>query len=314
MELSDFRKAQKVLKQVVRETKLIKTNITDFNNVYVKPENNQVTGSFKVRGAFYKISSLTPLDREKGVIACSAGNHAQGVALACQKLGIKAHICMPKSTASVKINNTKQYGADVILVEGTYDDAYTKACELQKKYGYTFVHPFNDELVITGQGTLALEILEELPNTDMILCPIGGGGLISGVAAAAKMINPNIIIVGVEPIGAPGMFASFASHKRTNLNMVSTMAEGAAVKSVGELNFKYVEKYVDDIIAVSEEDIINAIKYYYNNYHLICEGAGALSLAAALKYDYIKNSPSNIVCIISGGNIDEDILDKCLKS
>lgn len=306
MELIDFFEAKKVLSKVLKSTKLIKTKLSDHHNVYLKPECNQFTGSFKIRGAYYKISCLSDEEKRNGVITCSAGNHAQGVAFACQKLGIQAHICMPKSTPKIKVEKTKSYGAEVILCEGVYDDAYIKALELQKLYGYTFIHPFNDEKVITGQGTISIEILSELHNTDYIICPVGGGGLIAGVSVAAKKINPKIRIVGVEPVGALGMFKSKSLGMRADLTKVNTIADGTAVKSVGDLAYKYVDKYVDDIFSVTEDEIKGAIRFAYKYYGLVLEGAGALSLAAALKYDLTPNKKGqNVVLILSGGNIDE---------
>lgn len=314
MKIEEFYEAEHILKDVIKPTPLVETKISEKHQVYLKPECNQVTGSFKIRGAYYKISCLSDEEKANGIITCSAGNHAQGVALACQKLGIKAHICMPKTTPKVKVENTRAYGAEVILVDGVYDDAYIKALELEQLYGYTFIHPFNDEQVIIGQGTISLEILEELKTTTYIVCPIGGGGLIAGVAVAAKKINPKIHIIGVEPTGALGMYKSLSLGMRVDLIKVNTIAEGAAVKSVGAITFKYVQKYVDDIFTVTEDDIKHAIKFAYDNYGLVLEGAGALSLAAALNYDFARNKgPQTIVCILSGGNIDKELFDEINK-
>lgn len=314
MELEDFINARNILGDVIKETSLIKTDLSQKHHIYLKPENNQITGSFKIRGAYYKISTLSDEEKRRGVIACSSGNHAQGVAFACKKLGIKAHICMPKRTPQVKIENTRKYGAEVILVDGVYDDAYQKALELQREYGYTLVHPYEDIKIITGQGTISFEILEELADTDLIICPIGGGGLISGVAIAAKLINPNVKILGVEPTSALGMYISEAKGMKVELTKVDTIADGVAVKSVGALDFQYVDKYVDDIFSVTESDIIEAIKYAYTKYNLVVEGAGALSLAAAMKYKFDENeTPKNVVCILSGGNIDKNLLEKIIN-
>lgn len=305
MELCDFENAALLLEKVIKKTPLIKTSLSSKCNVYIKPENLQLTNSFKIRGAYVKICSLSEEERKRGVITCSAGNHAQGIAYACKELGIEAHICMPKATPKIKIDGTKQYGADIILVDGMYDDAYTKAIELQKQFGYTFVHPFNDEKVITGQGTISLEILNELKNVDVILCSVGGGGLISGIAKCAKLINPNVKVYGVEPTGALSMYTSLAKGYRTRLEKLSTIAEGVAVNEVGNLTFEITKKYVDDVLYVQEQDIIDAIKYYYNEFKLITEGAGALPIAAILA-DVVPNlnKNSNIVCVVSGGNID----------
>ena len=314
MELIDFKNAALILEKVIKKTSLIKTNLSDKCNVYVKPENLQLTNSFKIRGAYLKINSLSEEEKRKGVITCSAGNHAQGVAFACKELGIESHICMPKATPKIKIDATKKYGAEVILIDGVYDDAYTKAIELQQKYGYTFVHPFNDEKVIIGQGTISLEILSELKNTDIILCSVGGGGLISGVARCAKLINPKIKVYGIEPTGALSMYTSLANGYRTRLEKVSTIAEGAAVKEVGNITFEMNKKYVDDILYVHELDIINAIKYYYHELGLITEGAGALPIAAIIA-DVVPNlnKNTNVVCVVSGGNIDPTFFKNNIK-
>lgn len=309
MELKDIEEAEKLLTPIIKSTPLIKTNLVDDFNLYIKPENLQVTGSFKVRGAYNKIFRLTEEEKAKGVIACSAGNHAQGVALAAKMMGVKAIVCMPSSAPKVKVENTKKLGAEVVLVDGVYDDAYEKALELSEQYGYTFTHPFNDEDIIAGQGTIALEILKELPETDVIITAIGGGGLISGVAYAAKMIKPTIKVIGVQSSGAPSMYASFASGYITKLHKVKTFADGIAVKEVGNITFDYVNKYVDDILTVKDEDILEALKQLMQKEKLLSEGAGATPVALALKHQIPGlHKGMNVVCVVSGGNIDIDVL------
>ena len=311
MELVDIVDAQNKLSHFIRETKLFKTSLSKNCNLYIKPENLQLTGSFKIRGAFNKILNLSEEEKSHGVVACSAGNHAQGVAMASKIVGVKAVICMPKSAPLVKINSTKDLGAEVVLVDGVYDDAYEKALELQEECGYTFVHPFNDEKVIAGQGTIALEILNELPNTDAIVCAVGGGGLISGIAYAAKMLKPDIKIYGIQSSGAPGMYASLASGYVAKLKKVNTFADGIAVKEVGNLTYDFNQKYVDDILTVTDEDILEAIKKMLTKEKILSEGAGAASVAAVIKGHIpdLKDS-DNVVCVVSGGNIDLDTLSK----
>ena len=309
--LETIEKLEDELKTVLRPTPLIKSSICDNFNLYLKPENLQYTGSFKVRGAYNKITHLTKEERKHGVIACSAGNHAQGVALAAHNMGIEAIICMPASAPKVKVEATKALGAKVVLVDGAYDDAYEKALELQVEHGYTFVHPFNDEEVIAGQATIGLEILRELPNVDAIVCAVGGGGLISGISYVGKQIKPDIKIYGVESSGAPSMYASVANGYITKLNRVKTFADGIAVKEVGNITFDYVSKYVDDILPVTDIQILDAIKVLMNKEKIVSEGAGAAPVAAALN-DLIPgiNKDSNVVCVVSGGNIDIDMLAK----
>ena len=281
-------------------------------NLYIKPENLQTTGSFKIRGAYNKMVYLTDEEKAKGVIACSAGNHAQGVALAAKMMGIKATICMPASAPKVKVDSTKALGAEVVLVDGVYDDAYQKALDLQEEKGYTFVHPFNDEKVIQGQGTIAYEILKELPQTDIILCAVGGGGLVSGIAFAAKQLKPEIKVYGVQTIGAPGMYASLAGGYVTKLNKVKTFADGIAVKEVGNLTYDYTNKYVDDVLIVKEEEILDAIKKMMVKEKIVSEGAGATPLAAVLN-NYVPDiEGKNVVCVVSGGNIDIDTLSRII--
>lgn len=313
MELKDIELAKERLKEVLKPTPLIKTSLVDDFNLYIKPENLQVTGSFKIRGAYNYISSLTSEEKAKGVIACSAGNHAQGVALAGKLMGVKAVICMPASAPKIKVENTKKLGAEVVLVDGVYDDAYEKALELSEQFGYTFAHPFNDEDVIAGQGTIALEILDELPETDVIITSIGGGGLISGIAYAAKTIKPTIKVIGIQSTGAPSMYASFASGYITKLRKVKTFADGIAVKEVGNITFDYVNKYVDDILTLTDEDILEALKLLMQKEKLIAEGAGVASVALALKHQIPGlHKGMNVVCVVSGGNIDIDVLSKII--
>ena len=305
MNLADVYRARENLAGILRETRLIRTDLSKDYNLYLKPENLQVTGSFKIRGAYNKMVSLTAEERARGVIACSAGNHAQGVALSAQKMGIRAVVCMPAAAPKVKVEATESMGAKVVLVPGTYDDAYNEALRLQKEHGYTFVHPFNDEAVIAGQGTIALEILEEFPETDAIVCAVGGGGLISGIAVAAKAIKSKIRIYGVQAAGAPSMYKSFAAGYPGRLETVRTIADGIAVKEPGNLTFDYVNRFVDDIFTVGAEDIIRAIRQMMSREKLVAEGAGAAPVAAAL-IDLIPKigKEKNIVCVVSGGNID----------
>ena len=302
--LYDFMEARERLATIAVKTKLIHSSVYSQetgNDVYIKPENLQRTGSFKLRGAYNKISKLTEAEKACGVIAASAGNHAQGVALAAQRLGIKAVIVMPRHTPLIKVEATRQYGAEVVLAGEVYDEAYEKACELQEKHGYDFVHPFDDEDVIEGQGTIALEILEELPNADIILVPIGGGGLISGVAAAAKLKNPQVKIIGVEPEGAASAKAAVAEGKPVNLPSVSTIADGAAVKLIGTKNLEYIQNYVDEIVTVSDYELMEAFLLLAEKHKIIGENAGLLSVAGLKK---LRVRGKTMVSILSGGNID----------
>ena len=302
--LEDFIKAKEKLSKVLLETHLIYSPIfskESGNKVFIKPENLQKTGSFKIRGAYNKISNLTDAEKKRGVIASSAGNHAQGVAYGAKESGIKAVIVMPKSTPLIKVESTKQYGAEVILHGDVYDDAYKKAKELEEKEGYVFVHPFNDEDVLDGQGTIALEILEELPETDIILVPIGGGGLISGIACAAKILKPEIKIIGVEPEGAASAYEAIKKNKVVELKEANTIADGTAVKKIGDLNFEYIKKYVDEIITVSDYELMEAFLLLVEKHKIIAENSGILSVAATKK---IKEKNKKVVSVISGGNID----------
>ena len=302
--LEAFIKAKEKLSKVLLETHLIYSPIfskESGNKVFIKPENLQKTGSFKIRGAYNKISNLTDAEKKRGVIASSAGNHAQGVAYGAKESGIKAVIVMPKSTPLIKVESTKQYGAEVILHGDVYDDAYKKAKELEEKEGYVFVHPFNDEDVLDGQGTIALEILEELPETDIILVPIGGGGLISGIACAAKILKPEIKIIGVEPEGAASAYEAIKENKVVELKEANTIADGTAVKKIGDLNFEYIKKYVDEIITVSDYELMEAFLLLVEKHKIIAENSGILSLAALKK---LKEKNKKVVSVVSGGNID----------
>lgn len=306
-------KASHVLKEVARKTDLIKApKINPEADVYLKTENLQVTGSFKVRGAYYKISTLSEEERKKGVIACSAGNHAQGVALAATKAGIKSLICLPDGAPISKVEATKGYGAEVCLVPGVYDDAYNKALQLRDEKGYTFIHPFDDENVIAGQGTIGLELLEQLPDMDAVVVPIGGGGLISGVAFTIKSLNPNIKVYGVQAAGAPSMVRSVKDGKIERLESVATLADGIAVKEPGVNTFELVNKYVDEIVTVTEDEISCAILSLIEQQKLISEGAGAVSVAAVM-FDKIPVKGKKVVCLVSGGNIDVTILNRVIR-
>ncbi|MGN1173499.1 MAG: threonine ammonia-lyase [Muribaculaceae bacterium] len=310
--IQEIYKAADVLKDVARHPKLVPTSIRDDAQIFLKPECLQLTGSFKLRGAYYKISQLTPEEKSRGVIACSAGNHAQGVALGATRNGIKALICLPAGAPISKVEATKRFGAEVCLVQGVYDDAYAKAIELRDKHGYTFVHPFDDPLVIAGQGTIGLEILEELPDADAVVVPIGGGGLISGVAFAAKSINPKIKIYGVQADGAPSMASSLNYHRIIHLNSVNTIADGIAVKEPGVNTFDFCNRYVDGVVTVSDDEIAAAILNLIEKQKLVAEGAGAVSVAAVMA-GKIPVKGKKVVCLVSGGNIDVTILNRVIN-
>ena len=302
-----------VLKNVIRTTDLIRApKINREAEVYLKTENLQNTGSFKLRGAYYKISQLSEEEKAKGVIACSAGNHAQGVALAAQHSGIPAIICIPDGAPISKVENTKSYGARVELVKGVYDDAYRRACELQQETGCTFIHPFDDPDVIAGQGTIGLELLDQLPDLDAVIVPVGGGGLIAGVAFAVKSLNPKCKVYGVQAAGAPSMFNAMRDHKIETLESVSTIADGIAVKTPGEHTFEYVSKYVDGIVTVTEDEICSAILALIEKQKMIAEGAGAVSVAAVM-FDKVPVKGKKVCCLVSGGNIDVTILSRVIK-
>lgn len=305
-----------VLKDVIRETALIQSpKISKDNNVFLKTENLQVTGSFKVRGSGYMISQLSEDEKKRGVIACSAGNHAQGVALASAKYGIKSIICLPDGAPISKVEATKSYGAEVVMVKGVYDDAYKHALKLRDEMGYTFVHPFDDDNVIAGQGTIGLEILNsfgDIKELDAVVVPIGGGGLISGIAYVIKHLAPHVKVYGVQAAGAPSMFNSVRDGKIERLPSVSTIADGIAVKEPGENTFKLCSEYVDEIVTVTEDEISSAILALIEQHKMIAEGAGAVSVAAVM-FDKLPLKNKNVVCVISGGNIDVTILSRVIE-
>lgn len=310
LNLDTIYKARYVLKKVIRRTDLIPApKLNPLCHVWLKPENLQVTGSFKVRGAYYKISQLSDDEKTRGVIACSAGNHAQGVALAAAASGIKSLICLPEGAPISKVEATRNYGAEICLVPGVYDDAYQKALQLRDEFGYTFVHPFNDENVIAGQGTIGFELLDQLHDVDVVLVPIGGGGLISGVAFAIKSLMPRVKVYGVQAEGAPSMFNSIRDQKIERLPKVHTLADGIAVKEPGDLTFDLCSKYVDGIVTVSDDEISAAILAMMEQHKLIAEGAGAVSVAAAM-FNKIPLEGKNVICVVSGGNIDVNILNR----
>ena len=304
MTLEKFEEASELVKKVTNSTKL---GYSDYlseqsgGKVYLKPENMQHTGAYKIRGAYYKISTLSDEERGRGLITASAGNHAQGVAFAAKKFGCKAVIVMPTVTPLIKVNRTKSYGAEVILHGDVYDDAYAYACELAEKEGYTFVHPFNDIDVATGQGTIAMEIVQELPTVDYILVPIGGGGLVSGVATLAKMLNPKIKVIGVEPAEAASMKAALAAGEVVQLESANTIADGTAVKAVGDKILPFVKENVDDVLLVEDDELIGAFLDMVENHKMIVENSGLLSVAALKQLDC---KGKKVVCVLSGGNMD----------
>ncbi|MCH5269552.1 MAG: threonine ammonia-lyase [Lachnospiraceae bacterium] len=302
--LEKFEEASEIVKKVTLKTKLVYSDFLSAqtgNKVYLKPENMQFTGAYKVRGAYYAMSTLTEEQRAKGVITSSAGNHAQGVAYAAQSYGVKATIVMPGTTPLMKVNRTKSYGAEVVLYGDVYDEAYAKACELAEEKGYTFIHPFNDLTVATGQGTIAMEIFKELPLVDCILVPIGGGGLATGVSALAKLLNPKIQVIGVEPAGANCMQESLKAGKVVTLENVNTIADGTAVKTPGDKLLPYIKQNLDDIITVADEELVVAFLDMVENHKMVVENSGLLTVAA-LKHLQLKDK--KIVSILSGGNMD----------
>ena len=314
--LDDVKKAQDTIKDIVKKTDILEsTKLSSMTgaNVYYKCENLQKTGSFKVRGACNKIANLTDEEKANGVIASSAGNHAQGVALGAKMNGIEATIVMPQTAPLAKVTATKSYGANVVLEGLVYDDAYAKALEIQKETGATFLHPFNDEYVIAGQGTIALEIFEQMNNkVDTILCPIGGGGIIAGVAVAAKALNPNVKIIGVQTANIPSMHESMKAGKVTTAFKATSVADGISVKTVGELTFSIVKDLVDDVILVEEGEIAEGLLFLMENQKVVAEGSGAVTTAAILSGKYIPKKNENVVCIISGGNIDINTLNRII--
>ncbi len=311
--IEEVKKAKEVLSKVARKTPLIHSAfLSNENNIYLKSENLQLTGSFKLRGAYYKISKIPKEDKNKGVIACSAGNHAQGVALGAKERNIPAAIFMPATAPISKVEATKSYGAEVKLIDGVYDDAYKAAVEFQKETGGIFVHPFNDLDVIAGQGTIALEIMEQLDKVDAIVVPIGGGGLISGIAATVKHINPDCKVYGVQAQKANSMYRSMEEKKRVELTSVNTFADGTAVKLPGELTFEFCQKFVDEVVTVSEDEIAAALLTLMEKEKIVSEGSGALSVAAVM-FNKIPLKGKNIVCVVSGGNIDVNILSRVIN-
>ncbi|MDE5987093.1 MAG: threonine ammonia-lyase [Prevotella sp.] len=313
LNLDNFYKARYVLNRIIRKTELVKApKINPDCEVYLKPENLQETGSFKIRGAYYRISQLTEEEKARGVIACSAGNHAQGVALGAAANGIRSLICLPEGAPMSKVEATKSYGAEVCLVPGVYDDAYKKALQLKEEKGYTFIHPFDDENVIAGQGTIGLEVLEQLPDVEAIVVPVGGGGLISGIAFAVKSLNPSIKVYGIQAAGAASMVHSLDVKRKEALSSVSTIADGIAVKEPGDLTYGICSKYVDEIVTVTEDEICGAILHLLEKEKVVAEGAGATSVAAVM-YNKIPVKGKKTVCIVSGGNIDVTILNRVIN-
>lgn len=311
--LDSIYRASFALKDIIRRTDLIYApQINPESQIYLKPENLQYTGSFKLRGACYKIACLTEEEKKKGVIACSAGNHAQGVALGATKNGIDSLICLPAGAPISKVEATKRYGAKVCLVPGVYDDAYQKALELKEEKGYTFIHPFDDEYVIAGQGTIGLELLNQLPDVEAVIVPIGGGGLISGVAYALKSLKPDVKVYGVQARGAASMLRSIENAHRECLPSVSTVADGIAVKEPGEHTFEICSKYVDGIVTVTEDEICAAILALMEQQKLIAEGAGAVAVAAAM-FNKVPVAGKKTICVVSGGNIDVTILSRVIN-
>ncbi|MEG1579838.1 MAG: threonine ammonia-lyase [Bacteroidaceae bacterium] len=311
--LDSIYKAGTILEKVVRKTNIVRAaKINPACEVYLKPENLQITGSFKVRGSGFKISQLTDEEKAHGVIACSAGNHAQGVALAAKRYGIPALICLPAGAPISKVEATRDLGAEICLVEGVYDDAYRKAIELRDERGYTFIHPFDDELVIAGQGSIGLELLAELPDVDAVIVPVGGGGLISGIAYAIKALKPDTKIYGVQAEGAASMVNSVDHEQIECLQSVLTIADGIAVKEPGENTFNLCRQYVDDIVTVNEDEICAAILTLIEQHKMIAEGAGAVSVAAAM-FNKVPIKGKKVVCIVSGGNIDVTILSRVIN-
>ncbi|PWM38706.1 MAG: threonine ammonia-lyase [Clostridiales bacterium] len=301
-----------VLRDVIRKTDVIAApHINPEAEIFLKTENLQITGSFKVRGAYYKMSQLSEEEKKRGVIACSAGNHAQGVALSAQKNGIKAVICLPDGAPISKVEATRSYGAEVVLVEGVYDDAYQKALQLRDENGYTFIHPFDDEYVIAGQGTIGLEICDQIQDLDAVIVPIGGGGLISGVAFALKQLNPSIQVYGVQAAGAPSMLNAVKEGAIRELEGVSTIADGIAVKKPGNLTYEICRKYVDKIVAVTDDEISAAILALMEQHKLVTEGAGASAVAAAM-FHKLPIQGKKVACLLSGGNIDVTILSRVI--
>lgn len=312
MNLDELYKARYVLNSIIRRTDLVQApRLNPEADIYLKPENLQVTGSFKVRGACYKISQLSKEEKERGVIACSAGNHAQGVALGASHAGVKSLICLPEGAPISKVEATRRFGADICLVPGVYDDAYQHALKLRDEHGYAFVHPFDDEHVIAGQGTIGLELLEQLPDVQSVIVPIGGGGLASGIAFAIKSLNPSVEVWGVQAAGAPGMYQSMADGHIKCLPNVCTVADGIAVKQPGELTYEMCRKYLDGIVTVTEDEICAAILAIIEQQKMVVEGAGAVAVAAAM-FNKVPIKGKKTICLLSGGNVDVTILNRVI--
>ena len=302
--LKEFKEARSVLSGVIRDTNLLYSpafSKATGNHVYIKPENMQVTGAYKIRGAYYKISTLSEEEKAKGLVTASAGNHAQGVAYAAQQAGVSATIIMPTTTPLVKVNNTKDYGAKVVLHGETFDDAAELAAKLSAEEGLTYVHPFNDPAIATGQGTISYEIFQDLPDVDVILVPIGGGGLATGVSTLAKLLNPNVTVIGVEPTGAASMKASLDAGHVVTLDKVETIADGVAVKTPGDQIFPYIQKNIDDIITIDDDELVDAFLDMMEKHKMIVENAGLLPIAAL---SHLKCKGKNVVPVLSGGNMD----------
>ena len=302
--LKEFKEARNVLSGVIRDTNLLYSpafSKATGNNVYIKPENMQVTGAYKIRGAYYKISTLSEEEKAKGLVTASAGNHAQGVAYAAQQAGVSATIVMPTTTPLVKVNNTKDYGAKVVLHGETFDAAAELAAQLSEEEGLTYVHPFNDPAIATGQGTISYEIFQDLPDVDVILVPIGGGGLATGVSTLAKLLNPNVTVIGVEPTGAASMKASLDAGHVVTLDKVETIADGVAVKTPGDLIFPYIQKNIDDIITIDDDELVDAFLDMMEKHKMIVENAGLLPIAAL---SHLNCKGKNVVPVLSGGNMD----------
>ncbi|MBQ3133842.1 MAG: threonine ammonia-lyase [Clostridia bacterium] len=305
--------ASYVLKPVIRQTDMILApNLCPGSEIYLKTENLQITGSFKVRGAYYKMSQLTEEEKSHGVIACSAGNHAQGVALAATKNGISSLICLPAGAPISKVEATRRYGAQIEMVPGAYDDAYARALQLRDEKGYTFIHPFDDVDVIAGQGTIGLEILEQLPDVEAVIVPIGGGGLCSGIAYAIKALNPECKIYGVQSAGAPSMRDALVNGKIESLPAVRTIADGIAVKRPGDNTYEIIREYVDEVVTVTDDEVATAILALIEQQKLITEGAGATAVAAAM-FNKVPIRGKKVVCLLSGGNIDVSILSRVIS-
>ena len=306
--------ASNVLKEIARHTDMIQApKLSDKCDLYLKTENLQLTGSFKLRGAYYKISQLSEDEKKNGVIACSAGNHAQGVALAATHSGIKSVICLPEGAPISKVEATKKYGAQVCMVKGVYDDAYNRAIELRDEMNYTFIHPFDDPDVIAGQGTIGLEIIEQLPDVDVVIVPIGGGGLIAGVAYLIKSLRPQCKVYGVQAAGAPSMFNSINDGKIETLDSVNTIADGIKVKTPGSLTFELCQKYVDGVVTVTDDEVAASILTLMEQQKIVSEGAGAVPYAAVM-YDKIPDiEGKKVCCVVSGGNIDVNILSRVIE-